>query len=315
MSVSNDTGSNFGSHLKRWVMSASILGLVMAGPAVASDLYADPVAGDGPALYAVKDDDTTVYLFGTFHLLPTGTQWRTAAFDDAMARTGQTYVEADVLSPDAQAEIGAVVAQLGLNPDGVTLSETLGADRAARFETLLAAYGVPISALEQMRPWLAVLSLTTIAYGQAGLDPAQGVEHSVLAQAATEGDSLGYLETATFQIETLAALDEEELLAGFDQNLGEIVELETLMLEGVEAWRVGDVAQLDALLIEESRRSAPGVYEAVFTQRNANWTDQIVAKLDQDEDAFLAVGAGHLYGPGSVIELLDARGVEIERIQ
>ena len=39
-----------------------------------------------PALWKLADSDTTIYLFGTIHLLPKGTEWRTAKFDAALGQ-------------------------------------------------------------------------------------------------------------------------------------------------------------------------------------------------------------------------------------
>ncbi|WP_300553103.1 TraB/GumN family protein [Maricaulis sp.] len=295
---------------------ALIAGLMGSTAALAEDVQADPSpAIDAPAMYKVTDENTTLYLYGTFHLLPSAVQWHSDAYAEAMAASPRTIVEADVQSPQAQAQIQALIPQLGLNQAGVTLSDTLGEERAARFETALAHYGVPLAALEQMRPWLASLSLAQIAYSQAGFDPASGVETSVLAQAAEEGDTLGYLETATFQLETLAGLDEAELLASFDLGLEDIIAMDEMIQNGVEAWRTGNVQRLDDVLVAEARTTAPGMFEAVFAGRNRNWVDQIEIFLAEDQDAFIAVGAGHLVGKDSVIDMLVERGISVERIQ
>ena len=299
----------------RVALRALALSLAVGGSAWASDVYADPVPGDGPALYAVRDADTTLYLYGTFHLLPPGTRWETEAFHAAMAETGHTFVEADVLSPPAQQELSAAVARLGMNPPGVTLSSILGPDRTANLESVLVSYGVPLEALEPMQPWLAILSLTAMVYGQAGLDPSAGIEPQVLARASAEGDSIGYLETATYQIEVLAGLDEALLLDSFDLGLEGLTDIQQQVLDGVEAWRTGDVQQLDEILVAEVRETSPELNDAVFTTRNENWADQIEDMLARNQDAFIAVGAGHLYGPGSVIDILVDRDVQVERVQ
>src|SRR5437763_16787006 len=45
-----------------------------------------------PALWEVTDPDTTIYLFGTIHLLPSDVQWRTKKFDDAVAGSQELVV-------------------------------------------------------------------------------------------------------------------------------------------------------------------------------------------------------------------------------
>src|SRR6185437_3959320 len=49
-----------------------------------------------PALWEVSDPDTTIYLFGTIHLLPDNFQWRSAKFDQAVQSSQQLVVETEV---------------------------------------------------------------------------------------------------------------------------------------------------------------------------------------------------------------------------
>ena len=282
---------------------------------IAGGASAEPKKDGAPAMWAVSDEDNTIYLFGTFHLLPKGTDWQRPAFEEAIAQTSITFLEADAGSPEAAAKIGALIQQYGLNPPGVTLSETLGPERAAQFEAFLEPYGLPFEGLEAFKPWLAILTVTQAAYASAGLDAASGVEPAILAIAESQDDTLGFLETAETQVIALSRLNTDELLASFDVSLDQLINLEDIILEGVEAWRVGDLEALDAVLLEETREQAPLTYEVIFTERNANWTAQIEAMLADDQDRFLAVGAGHLIGPGSVIEMLTEKGHTPVRVQ
>src|SRR3954462_10105425 len=66
------------------------------GAFVAAASFALPQAAAakaGPALWSVADADTTIYLFGTIHLLPENYQWRTARFDQAVDNSQQLVVE------------------------------------------------------------------------------------------------------------------------------------------------------------------------------------------------------------------------------
>jgi uncharacterized protein len=274
-----------------------------------------------PAMWQITDDDSNVVLFGTFHLLPPGTDWRTPAFDAAMASTATTMVEADVLSPEAQAKLVPLIQQHGLNPPGVTLSGILGEERAAQFAAVAKELNLPMEALDAMRPWLAMLTVTQTAYMKAGFDPSKGVEVVVLARAKEEGDTIGYLETAESQIIALASLDEAEMLKSMDVSMEELEAVEEIekfvaeIREMLEAWRTGDVDEMERKVISDIRTEAPKAFELLFVERNRNWVEQIKTIMAGEGTYFIAVGAGHLVGEDSVIDMLGKAGYEPKRIQ
>lgn len=179
-------------------MGLSVAVLVATGYAGAGDKTpsaADQAATeDRPAMWRIADADSTIYLFGTLHLLPSDIQWKSDRYEAAMKTADTTITEADTASPEALAAVQAAVRQYGFNPPGVTLSETLGDKRATQFSSFADKLGMPMSALEPLRPWLALLSLAQIVYQKAGFNLAQGVEASILTQAKAEGDTLAYLE-------------------------------------------------------------------------------------------------------------------------
>ncbi|MEL7491051.1 MAG: TraB/GumN family protein [Pseudomonadota bacterium] len=270
---------------------------------------------DRPAMWRLEDDDSEITLFGTFHVLPPNIEWTSSIYDAAMKSAETTIIETDTQSPEAVAEIQAAVAKFGLNPPGVTLSETLGPDRAQQLSALAEELGVPGSALEPMRPWLALVSLTQVVFQRNGFDPAQGVEASVLAQAAEEGDAVDYLETASFQIEALASLDGDDMFANFDTTIDQFAEFDTMTARLLEAWRTGDVEGIEKDILAPIREASPGAYATLFTNRNVNWTRKIDSLMASDGDYFIAVGAGHLVGPDSVVEMLKKEGYAVTRIQ
>lgn len=293
--------------LRNTLLGASLAALT-AGAAMAQ-------SGEAPAMWRVSDEDSTVYLFGSMHLLPEGGDWRTPLLAEAMAGAPHTIVETDVTSPEAQAELSRLVVQHGMNPAGVTLSQTLGEERAARFAEMAASQGVPMPMLEPLKPWLAMLSVAQQAYAAAGLDPSSGVEMLMLAQAAEEGDEIGYLEPAEVQILALATLDEDAVLDNLDTGIDQLGDLETMIADMHEAWRTGDVVALDETVVAATREDAPAAYQALFPARNAAWTPQIIDFLADDEDYVIIVGAGHLVGDESVIVMLEAEGLDVERVQ
>jgi len=297
--------------------AAAVFLLVACGSKTAESAAAAAATkpGDGPAMWRVSDADSTIYLFGTFHILPSSVEWTTAAFDAAMKDTPATMTEVDTKSPDAQAKMAALVQELGLNPPGVTLSGTLGEARAKRFAEIAGEYGAPMAELEPLRPWLAMISLSVLIMQKEGFSADSGAETTILARAASEGDAVSHLESAEYQIRALASLDESEILADFDSSLDQLAEFDAFAGRVLSAWRKGDVAALEKETLAPMRETAPGAFKTLIADRNRNWALEIEKILAGDDDVFIAVGAGHLVGEGSVVDLLEDKGFSVRRVQ
>lgn len=299
----------------RTAAAAAGLLLIVACGQKDADARSPADEGQGPAMWAVTDTDSTIYLFGTFHILPKGSKWTTKAFDDAMAETPVTLTEVDTKSLSAQASMAKVVAELGVNPPGVTLSSTLGPDRAAHFSEIAARYGLPMSNFEPLRPWLAMVALSVAVMQKEGFEADSGAEETVLARAEKEGDRVDHLESAEYQVRALASLDEEEILADFDTSIDQYDDFDDYAKRVLTAWKTGDVATLEKETLADMRDKAPDSFRILITDRNSNWAGEIEKMMAGDQDYFIAVGAGHLIGEGSVIDLLATKGYKVERVQ
>jgi uncharacterized protein YbaP (TraB family) len=51
----------------------------------------------------------------------------------------------------------------------------------------------------------------------------------------------------------------------------------------------------------------------LLTQRNQDWVVKIEKLLGGNKDVLVIVGAGHLVGPHSVVQLLNQKGYTIEQ--
>jgi len=176
-------------------------------------------------------------------------------------------------------------------------------------------YSIPVTALESMRPWLALVSLTTVAMQKSGFDPAAGAENLVLSRAREENDEIAYLESAEFQIKALASLDQEEMLGNFDATMGEFDDFEAFAKDLLAAWSEGDIAIVERDIVKPLRDESPKAFDALIVSRNVTWVEKVTEILAGDEDVFIAVGAGHLIGVKSVIEMLEGKGIAVERVQ
>lgn len=268
-----------------------------------------------PALWSISDDDTTVYLFGTIHLLRPETQWRTDAFDKAFDSADTLYLEVDTNSPEGQAAVQRIVAEKGIFTDGETLMGVLDDDDEATLMSVMTPLGATAEAINEFKPWLLGLQLTVGSIIQAGYDPNKGVDTLLAIEAKSDGKSLKYLETIERQIGILSSADMDEQIDGL------MVTVETLNLgtEFVDVlaseWADGDVTGLTATMADPLVFGGQEGYEALMVDRNRDWIPAIEAALDEPGVKFVAVGAGHMVGSDSVIAMLETQGLTAKRLQ
>ncbi len=300
-----------GAALGLGMAAALVLQPAPAFAAAVAPAVAAPQVGGGPALWVVRDEDSTLYLFGTVHVLRPSTLWRWTAVEEAFDSADRVVLE--ISNPDDQAAMMPLIQQHGLSPER-PLSELLTAEERTRLDAAAQAMGASGAALDPMRPWLAALTLSVAPLVKAGYDPQSGVELVLKARAAEAGKEVGGFETIDEQIRILAGFPEAAQLDFLRSTLedfeGATTELDSL----VEAWAAGDVRAIDRLGVQPMRRDNRTVYDALLVRRNANWADQIETMLEGSGTVFIAVGAAHLAGGDSVQSILDRRGVEVDRI-
>ena len=290
-------------------MKSTLLPRILACLAL---LLASVPAVAKPALWVLKDADTTIYLFGTVHLLPNDTDWHYPALDKALADSQTLYIE---LTDDDSAHMTALVLRYGLDTVH-PLSTRLTGPEIIKLEAAAKTAGVPggLQALNVMRPWLAALTLAVAPLMKAGLDPEHGVDKLIKGQMGRSGKSVRGLETAEEQIRFLADMPPATELAFLRSTLRESDHATIELKQIVNAWKDGDVASIARLEDEQMRRQEPKLYQRLLVARNKSWAGKIAGMLKQPGTIFVAVGAAHLAGPDSVQAQLKARGIATERL-
>jgi uncharacterized protein len=283
---------------------------VEATPAAAAEVRAvRPAEGAGPALWVVRDADSTLYLFGTVHVLRPTTAWGSARVDAAFDSADQIWFE--ISNPDDQAAIMPLVQQYGLSPDR-PLSQLLSPEQLTVLDDAARSAGLSAAQMDVFRPWLAALTLSVAPLTRAGYDPRSGVELTLKARAEAAGKPIQGFETIDKQVRILAGMPESEQLAFLTSTLESWEDATVELDRMVEAWAAGDVATIKAIGVDEMRSESPALYQALLVQRNTDWADQIQTMLAGSGTAFIAVGAAHLAGEDSVQHILEDRGVDVD---
>lgn len=266
-----------------------------------------------PALWKVADADTTIYLFGTIHLLPPGTQWRSPAFDKAAAGSDTLVVETDIDEANPTATLGELF-KLAISPGLPPLAERVKPEKRAALATAVAKSGIPAAALDKMETWAAAFLLLGVQFKDLGLEPGSGVESVLKKQFVDGGKPIGQLETNAEQLgffDTLSESSQREFLEGV---LDDPSSMKDEFGDMVEAWSRGDLAGI-AKSFNADMGEAPELMDALIARRNANWAKWVKSRLDQPGTVMMAVGAGHLAGDKSVVNLLEKQGVKVTRVQ
>lgn len=316
-----------------------IIGLALIGPAACKEKAPDPASiaaeaaaakaeqdaaaeaalaaarasrGPGtPAVWVVSDEDTTLYIMGTVHLLRPGLEWRSDEINAAMEAADTLVFEADVSSPEAGAEMMKFVRDKGLFANGGQLTNLLDDAEKLELQAALDYVGLPLGAVQNMRPWFAAINLSVMQMQKDGFDPGSGVEQVLMAEGREDGKDFAYLETVDEQLGRLASLPDDvqvDFLISSAESIDEGADmLDTL----VDEWADGDVNGLGVLLANPEMMGSDAIYDALLKDRNEIWAPKIAAMLDAPGTRLIAVGAGHLAGDDSVIAILREQGLEV----
>lgn len=296
----------------RFRCATAALALALGGPAFAQTAASAPPSAPAPAvatvdadpaLWVVKDKDTTIYLFGTIHVLKPGLSWFDEAVKAAFDKSDQVYLEIPIPDP---AEAQKIVLPLAVDQSGKTLTSKIPEDQRAAYAAGLAKIGVPATALDQLQPWFAAVTMSQVLLQKAGYSPDNGAEKAIDAAAKAAHKPVNGLETLEQQIHYFADLSQDEQVKFLMSGIKDIDKFNGTIAEMVDDWSKGEPDKL-AEVMNRDYDASPLIIKTLLTDRNARWADWIDQRLKQPGTVFIAVGAGHLAGSNSVQAQLAAK--------
>ncbi len=270
---------------------------------------AAPMVDADPALWVVKDKDTTIYLFGTVHILKPNLTWFDEGVKTAFDSSDRLVLE---LVEPPQAESQAAFMALAMDKTGKGLrTKMTEADRTA-YEAALTKLGMPPAALDPFDPWAAAVSLQLISVMKQGFDPKSGAESVLTSAAKVANKPIVGVETLGYQLGIFDKLPEEQQLRFLASSVKEMDNSQAMMTALIDSWAKPEPEVLATLMNEGI--NDPALYYSLLTKRNANWAKWINAQMTKPGTTFMAVGAGHLSGVTSVPAMLKAYGRTVERV-
>lgn len=290
--------------------------LVLGAAAWASGAGAAPAAAPAghPALWEVADRDTTVYLFGTIHLLPHNYAWQTSAFQKAVGNSQALVIETIIDLKHPEFFVGEL-ARLSLSPVPLPpILDRVSPDKRAALEAAIVKAGAQPAQLQRLKTWAVAFQLIGLQYSRFGLQGDEGPE-TILRQAFTAiGKPVGQLETNAEQLSFFDTLPEKAQRALLEGAIEAPADTRGQFDQMLAAWARGDVKAI-AKTFNEDLAGSPELMDSLLKRRNANWRRWIEQRMASPGSALVAVGAGHLAGRDSVIDLLQRDGWRVRRIQ
>jgi uncharacterized protein YbaP (TraB family) len=286
--------------------NSAIAATPAAAPASEAMVDADP------ALWVVKDEDTTVYLFGTVHVLKPGLGWFDEAVKDAFDKSDELVLE--VVLPEDPAEAAQTMIPMAIDQSGRPLSSRLAPGDFEAYRAAMESVGLPAQQFDIFEPWFPAMTLSVLPLSKLGYDPEQGAEKQLTRFAKQAGKPIEGLETLTEQIGFFDTLPEMSQIAFLNAVVRDLDKLGPTLDTLVVQWAKGDTEALAATM-NDSLVTTPELAEALLYSRNARWADTVATRMERPGTVFVAVGAGHLAGHKSVQDYLQQRGLTAERIE
>lgn len=305
------------------ILSVFVLGSTLAScspssaPQSGNDTVSERVRdararNDGPAIWVAKDFDSTLYLFGTVHLLPDDLVWQREDMRQAFDEAGTIFFEVDT-GPKGQIDATVLTTRLGLRDDGGRLTDQLDNYQRNLMEAAANNGNLTIAALDGMQPWLASEYLTFAAAQDAGLSAELSADEALKSRAARTGKNVIYLETLETQIRASADLPDYIQIDVLTETLEKFNSLGDDATEIADQWSVGGTDYLTEKLIRPMRSRAPEVFNALLRDRNRAWSTQISRFMEDSGTGFVAVGTAHLLGEESLLSELREQGYSVQR--
>jgi uncharacterized protein YbaP (TraB family) len=294
------------SLIARW--SGACAALLLCSAAWSTAAAAD---SEHHILWSLQGKSNTVYLLGSIHMLQPSEQLP-AALDAAYADAESLLMEIDMDDLDP-GQMQRDVMELATQPEGQSLQQQLGPQAYQQFLTQVRPLGVDTALFDRFKPWFAAITLVQVQMMKLGFDAASGVEQRLTQRASADHKPIRGLETAREQLEIMARLPDKQQREFLLYSVEDVQRMSSELEQLLQAWRRGDAKGM-AKLLQEGFDEYPDLYRPLTVERNRKWVPQIEDLLDEKDDYLVVVGALHLVGTDSVIDLLERKGYKVKQL-
>jgi uncharacterized protein YbaP (TraB family) len=267
------------------------------------------------ALFKVSGHGHTMMLFGTIHM----GLFEFFPLDDSVTKAlaASTTLALEIDPTVQTAETAATVQRIALSTPAIVaaMPPALGPRLTRRLEAL----GAPPALSTQLKPWMLLITLTTVEYAKLGYRPDLAIDTHLARLAHSRKVKVIALETVESQLDLFDRLPVADQWTLLDETLAALDsgEAQQEMTSVTAGWAKADRAALDALALEyeqDTRLSSQILQRRLLVERNGPMADKLDGLLRREHHTMAAVGLMHLIGKDSLPALLRAKGLKIEQV-
>ena len=266
-----------------------------------------------PAMWKLSDSDTTIYLFGTTHALPKGFRWRSAAFNRIVKSSDELVLETVDDAKAAQAMFETFGELFAKDKQTKSVLERVAAGKRDDFQRAIKQSDMPEAFLNLMPTWMISFALSMGDMQEQGQSPDYGVESALEKNFRAARKPITAVEDGNAVMKNLNRMPEPAQVRMLEDVIEEMVHPDPAYTVVDHDWAKGNVAALDKEFTEAAL--GPELYDVLIRQRNAAWINWLTQRMDKPGTVLFAVGAGHLAGPDSVVNMLASKGFTATRVQ
>ena len=262
-------------------------------------------------LWEIKTPTNKVFLLGSLHLFKSDAYPLAPVIDMAYRNSSKVVFETDIGAMEEPA-VQARMLRMAMYPEGQNLLQHIPSDMQKALKKKLTGHGLPLEQMVRFKPWFLAITLTTLELQRLGFSPLSGIDVHYYGRARLDEKELDYFESIDYQLDLLGNMSADDQISFLGQTLKDLELAADMADDLMRYWQNGQAEELHALLFK-SFEEYPEIENRLLLQRNKDWVKKIETMLGGPENAMIVVGAGHLVGPDSVIDLLRKKGYKVKQ--
>jgi len=263
-------------------------------------------------MWKASSPTATLYLVGSIHVGDKTMYPLPPEVESAFAAAKVLTVEINIKNVD-KVKAMELIQQNGMYPAGDSLSKHISKETSDALDAFCAQHSLPRAGVEQLRPWVAAITVAALSWQQAGEDPALGIDMHFLDESKPP-QRIDELETMESQLGLFVNASEEEQQALLTSSLKQGDKMKEMIRQIQATYVSGDAEALDKLMKEQADTGSKSLTQKLLYDRNVTMTARLEQYLKNKEQAFVVVGAGHIVGDKGIVQLLRAKGYKVEQV-